>query len=230
MPAWTKYGSSSRPIRGEDASSWRSRVAPRGSGTRGGVWPRPTRDRERQAGGRLDQRPQPPATSRWCPWTRCIHRRGAEPDGRRFRRIDPLPGTRRRQPRFGLGSNMQRQSGAAIDHRAALGGHGHGDRNRQELQYAHPRSEQGKCRLTWTPSGSRSAATSTTCGSSWDLNERTCQNRNPIGPGDKVEKGQIIATAPPPIKASGLGATCWCPSWPGTAFNFEDASSSRKSW
>ena len=64
------------------------------------------------------------------------------------------------------------------------------------------------------------------------LNERTCQNQKPIvALGDKVEKGQIIADGPPPTTANWpWDATCWRPSWPGTASTSRTPSSSAKNW
>ena len=50
--------------------------------------------------GRHDHRPATTATSRWSPIDKvAVHRRGAEPDGRRLGRLDSVPGARRRQPR-----------------------------------------------------------------------------------------------------------------------------------
>ena len=95
-----------------------------------------------------------------------LHRRRAEPDGRRVGRLDPVPGTRRRQPRPD-GFEHAAASGAAAGHRAA-------DRRRPAWSRTSPRNSSMVVRarrgrqghLLSTPAASRSAPTSTTCGSS----------------------------------------------------------------
>ena len=94
-----------------------------------------------------------------------VHRRGAQPDGGRVGRPDPLPGARRRQPRLD-GFQHAAAGGAAVDHRAAAGGHGPGSGSGAELQHARPRRRRAARSTTSMPAGSRSTATSTACGSS----------------------------------------------------------------
>ena len=94
-----------------------------------------------------------------------VHRRGAGPDGGRFGRPDPLPRTRRRQPRLD-GLEHAAAGRAAVDHRAAAGGHGPGERGRLELEHVGPRPAQGRRHRASTPSTSRSAPTSTSSASS----------------------------------------------------------------
>ena len=71
-----------------------------------------------------------------------VHRRGAQPDDRRLRRPDPLPGARRRQPRPD-GLQHAAAGGAAPGGRPAPGRHRPGTRRRPALRHAGPRGPQG---------------------------------------------------------------------------------------
>ena len=84
-------------------------------------------DPERPAGGRDDHRPPPRRLPIGAREPGAVHRRGAGPDGGRFRRTDPLPRTRRRQPRLD-GLEHAAPGRAAAGDRAAAGGHGPGDK------------------------------------------------------------------------------------------------------
>ena len=141
------------------------RVAAGRSGARGDPGPGRRRDSERQAGGRYDHRPPPRRLPDGAGHAGAVHRRGAGPDGRRFGRSDPLPRTRRRQPRLD-GLEHAASSRAAAGHRAAAGGHGPGAGGGVELEHVGPRPAQGRRHRASTPSTSRSAPTSTSSASS----------------------------------------------------------------
>ena len=174
--------------------------------------------------GRHDHRPAPRRLRDGAGRQGPVHRRRAEPDGRRVGRPDPVPRARRRQPRLD-GFEHAAAGRAAAGHRAADGGHGHGDATSPATRAWSSAPQQAARSPTSTPRASRSAATSTSCGSSSGLNERTCQNQKPIVKlGQKVEKGQVIADGAATYQgelALGRNVLVAFMSWDG--FNFEDA-------
>ena len=110
----------------------RGRLAAGRRGERGLPGPGRRPGRKRQAAGRQHHRPLPLRLRDGADRQGAVHRRGAEPDGGRLGRLDPVPGARRRQPRAD-GFEHAAAGRAAAGDRAADRGHGHGARRGPEL-------------------------------------------------------------------------------------------------
>ena len=161
-----------------------------------------------------------------------VHRRGAQADGRRLGRPDPVPGARRRQPRAD-GFQHAAAGGAAVGHRAADRGHRHGTGRGPEL-------------AAWSSGPSARAPSPTSMPTRIEVDEReyiAAQVRRPQradlpepeadrqGRPEGRRRARSSPTAPPPSRANWpWAATCWSASWPGTASTSRTPSSSAKSW
>ena len=189
------------------------------------VAPADTKVVDRQAAGRSEHdRPLPRPTSASCtPDEVAVHRRGAEPDGRRLGRPDPLPRARRRQP--GLDGLEHAAAGrAAADHRAADGGDGHGAGRGHELEHGDPCPPRRHGHLR-RRQPDRDRHRRLQARKFVGLNERTCQNQKPIVQlGEKVEKGRGHRRRRRHLSgelALGRNVLVGFMSWDG--YNFEDA-------
>ena len=199
------------------------RVAAGGSGARGDFGPGRRPGAERPAGRRHDHRPLPRRLPDGAGGPGAVYRRGPGPDGGRFRRPDPFPGTRRRQPCLD-GLQHAAPGGAPADHRTPLGGHRSGTGVRLELQHVGSRQRKGvvsKVDAEHIEIGADMYKLRKFVG----LNERTCQNQRPlVHVGDKIEKGQVIADGAATHQgelALGRNVLVAFMAWDG--FNFEDA-------
>ena len=184
-----------------------------------------------QAQGRHDHRPLPCRLRNGADRQGAIHRRGAQPDGRRLGRLDSVPGARRRQPRAD-GLQHAAASRAAVGHRAADRGHGHGARRGPELGHDRARPPQGNGHLrrreshrnrrrSLYPAQVRRPQRA-------DLPEPEADRRTRPegrkGRGDRRRRRHLSRASWP------WAATCWSASWSGTASTSRTRSSSAKSW
>ena len=154
-----------------------------------------------------------------------VHRRGAQPDGRRLGRVDSVPRARRRQPRVD-GLQHAAPGGAAVDHRAADRGHRHGEAT-------WPRTRACSCvarkkgTVTYVDAerieiGERSLSHCASTSASTSAPARTRSRSSKLG--QKVEKGEVIADGAATFRgelALGRNVLVGFMAWDG--FNFEDA-------
>ena len=153
-----------------------------------------------------------------------IHRRHAEPDDRRFGRVDSVLRARRRQPRAD-GFQHAAASGAAVGYRAADRRHRAWRASRAALRHDRSRRPQGHGHVRRCRRESRSVREVHPLRKFVGLNERTCQNQKPIvSVGDKVEKGQVIADGAATYQGElALGRNVLVAFMSCEGYNFEDA-------
>ena len=136
----------------------------------------------------------------------------------------PVPGARRRQPRAD-GFQHAAASGAAAGCRAADRRHRHGSGRGPQQQHGGPGHAGRQSHLRRCHAHRDRHATSIHMQKFQGLNERTCLNQKPIiKPGDKVEKGQIIADGAATQNGElALGRNVLVGFMSFDGYNFEDA-------